>query len=152
MEIFLRWAGVTVFTLLSWRYLWNGRDEFSAKEWGMTLLKMVGLLAGFTLAMLILRGLHEIWPVIDRRLAVTIVVPLCMSLLAIQMNKILIAALHTIFARILQFHQVHNTAENYRKLSSSRYGSVSDRVWFIKWLLTLNVVLMLYGIWFGIHP
>jgi len=62
------------------------------------------------------------------------------------------SALHTIFARILQFHQVHNTAENYRKLSSSRYGSVSDRVWFIKWLLTFNVVLMLYGIWFGIHP
>lgn len=55
MEIFLRWAGVTVFTLLSWRYLWNGRDEFSGKEWGLTLLKMVGLLVGFTLAMLILK-------------------------------------------------------------------------------------------------
>lgn len=146
MEIFLRWAGVTVFTLLSWRYLWNGRDEFSGKEWGLTLL------VGFALALLILLGLHQIWPVMDRRLAATIALLPYMSLLTILMNKILIAALHTIFARILQFHQVHNTAENYRKLSSSRYGSVSDRVWFIKWLLTFNVVLMLYGIWFCIHP
>jgi len=152
MDIFLRWAGVTVFTLLSWRYLWNGRDEFSGKEWRLTLLKMVGLLVGFALALLILLGLHQIWPVMDRRLAATIALLPYMSLLTILMNKILIAALHTIFARILQFHQVHNTAENYRKLSSSRYGSVSDRVWFIKWLLTFNVVLMLYGIWFCIHP
>lgn len=91
MDIFLRWAGVTVFTLLSWRYLWNGRDEFSGKEWRLTLLKMVGLLVGFALALLILLGLHQIWPVMDRRLAATSALLPYMSLLTILMNKILIA-------------------------------------------------------------
>ncbi|MCX5574227.1 hypothetical protein OSH03_09655 [Enterobacter sp. E-TC7] len=145
----MKWAGFTIFVLITLIYIWNGKDLYTKQDWRGFGIKFISVLIGAFALVFVLVGLSKFIPLITRETARSLSVIMPASFMAVLLSKFFIVMLNNIFDIIMRFHKRYNTAANYSKLLSisDKYGARLRLV--AKCLASLGCILMFYGIWFG---
>ncbi|CAM7059007.1 hypothetical protein ENASMMO064B1_20905 [Enterobacter asburiae] len=145
----MKWAGLTIFSLITLIYIWNGKDLYTKQEWRGFGIKFISVLIGAFVLVIVLVGLSKFIPLLTRETARSLSVIIPASFMAVLLSKFFVVMLNNIFDIIMRFHRRYNTAANYSKLLSlsGKYGAKSRLV--VKCLASLGCILMFYGIWFG---
>lgn len=145
----MKWSGFIVFIIITFIYIWNGKDIFSKKEWLYFLMKFLAILIGAFILVIILVGVSKYLQLIDRESARALSVIIPASVMTMLISKLFVIVLFALFKFIMRFHQRYNSAENYSKLSSigDSYGAKLSVL--AKTIASFGCVLMFYGIWFG---
>ncbi|MCL2897395.1 hypothetical protein [Brenneria tiliae] len=145
----MKWFGFIIFWIMTLLYIWNGKDSFTKREWGIFFIKFITILAACILLVLLSIAILSVYPIISVHTAKTITTILPLSLLSMLGMKFLVVMLCTMFSRILGFHQQHNTAENHAKLSSLSNNFGPALLILAKCLVSAGSILIFYGIWIG---
>ncbi|MCG8711012.1 hypothetical protein JHU04_004350 [Brenneria sp. 4F2] len=145
----MAWLGFIAFWVITVVYLWNGKDSFNKKEWLLFISKLVGIFIGTTVFSLVFKGILTVWPVISLPTAKYVTLILSTSFLAVWAMKFLVVMLCSMFSRMMDFHQQHNIAENYAKLSSLSNNFGPLLLILAKCLVSAGSILIFYGIWIG---
>ncbi|MFS9771106.1 hypothetical protein U0Y97_09710 [Enterobacter chuandaensis] len=145
----MKWAGFTIFVLITLIYIWNGKDLYTKQDWRGFGIKFISVLIGAFVLVFVLVGLSKFIPLITRETARSLSVIIPASFMAVLLSKFFIVMLNNIFDIIMRFHKRYNTAANYSKLLSlsDKYGTRLRLV--AKCLASLGCILMFFGIWFG---
>ncbi|QDY40884.1 hypothetical protein [Candidatus Pantoea soli] len=145
----MKWLGFIVFIIITFIYIWNGRDVFSKKEWMSFSMRFLAVLIGAFILVIILVGASKYLHLIDRESARALSVIIPASIMTMLISKLFVIALFALFKIIMRFHHRYNTFENYSKLSSigDSYGTMLSLI--VKAVASFGCVIMFYGIWFG---
>ncbi|MDX5631000.1 MULTISPECIES: hypothetical protein [unclassified Brenneria] len=145
----MAWLGFITFWAITLVYIWNGKDNFNKREWLHFMLKLFRIFIVTAAFSLVLKSILTVWPVISLPTAKYVTLILSTSLLAVWAMKFLVVMLCTMFSRMLDFHQQHNTAENYAKLSSLSNNFGPALLILAKCFVSAGSILIFYGIWLG---
>lgn len=74
-----------------------------------------------------------------------------LSLIFIVGAKLMVVGLCTLFSGLMGFHKKFNTEENYQKLASISALSGAPLLIAAKIMVSLGVIIIYYGIWFGMR-
>ncbi|MCM7468035.1 hypothetical protein [Enterobacter bugandensis] len=145
----MKWAGLSIFILITLIYIWNGKDLYTKQEWRGFGIKFISVLIGAFVLVIVLVGLSKFIPLLTRETARSLSVIIPASFMAVLLSKFFVVMLNNVFDIIMRFHKRYNTAANYSKLLSLsvKYGAKLRLV--VKCLASLGCILMFYGIWFG---
>lgn len=145
----MKWSGFILFTIITFIYIWNGKDILSKKEWLSFLMKFLTVLVGAFILVILLVGVSKYLHLIDRESARALSVIIPASVMTMLVSKLFVIILFTLFRFIMRFHHRYNSAQNYSKLSSigDSYGAKLRVI--AKSIASFGCVLMFYGIWFS---
>lgn len=142
----MEWIGFLLFLTASLRYIWNGKDSFSKREWFFFGLKAVLILAVTFGVVVILRFTLSVWPFAPVNTVKAMLVSVTGSFLCLWGTKFLVVMLCALFGNIMGFHQRYNK-ENYHELSSLAGKFGTPLILLVKFLVSFGSVVMFYGIW-----
>ncbi|MBD3698409.1 hypothetical protein IE994_19165 [Enterobacter hormaechei] len=121
----MKWAGLTIFILITLIYIWNGKDLYTKEEWRGFGIKFISVLIGAFVLVIVLVGFSKFIPLLTRETARSLSVIIPASFMAVLLSKFFVVMLNNIFDIIMRFHKRYNTAANYTKLLSlsGKYGA-----------------------------
>lgn len=144
----MSWLGFFFFLTLSLRYVWNGKDNFSKKDWVLFFAKIFSVLIVTALFGRVMYSMIMAWHFMSIPEAKKITASLGGAFIAVLGSKFLVVAIFSIFSNMLGFHKQHNE-KNYEKISSLSKAISPSLVLFVKCLVSAVSAMMLYGIWLG---
>lgn len=143
----MRFLFFSIFLLTTLLYIWNGKDQFNKKDWLAFLVKFLLVVVGAFVWALVLVFVVKFFPGLGyyRMRSLAVIIP--ESFMAILFSKLLVVLICTIFKTILNFHERHNTRENYSKVTSIFTSLGPKSLIAAKCLSSFGAILVFYGIW-----
>ena len=144
----MSWLGFFFFVILSLWYVWNGKDNFSKKDWVLFFAKIVSVLIVTALFGRVMYNMIMAWHFMSIPEAKKLTASFGGAFIAVLGSKFLVVAIFSIFSNFLDFYKKHNE-KNYEKLSSLSKTISPSLILFVKCLVSAASALMLYGVWLG---
>ncbi|TCW16580.1 hypothetical protein EDF73_102389 [Raoultella sp. BIGb0138] len=142
----MNWFFFILFLILTLVLIWNGKDQFSKKQWFRTGLMLLLVLVATVVISFIFKYLAQSFSLFSVATAKQYSIIFSMSLLCLWGLKVVVVLLCTIFAGIMGGHKTHN-AQNYEKLSSVSRVVAPSLLIVAKGLVSLGSVLIFSGLW-----
>ncbi|MBD3706612.1 hypothetical protein IE983_02535 [Enterobacter hormaechei] len=83
----MKWAGLTIFILITLIYIWNGKDLYTKEEWRGFGIKFISVLIGAFVLVIVLVGFSKFIPLLTRETARSLSVIIPASFMAVLLSK-----------------------------------------------------------------